>query len=136
MAIYAASALVIGVAVGSCNLPRFSRLEARGAEARGVVTATTCGNHATFAYEFTVGARTYTGRGGGGYGNPPCAGLKVGDPVVVRYLIADPADSVPGDIDARLRNEWQSVALGALLLPLVGVLAVWRRWTRPARARS
>jgi hypothetical protein len=128
--VYFGGVLIVGVLVGSCNLPRYSRLEARGADARGVVTATTCANHQLFAYEFPVGARTYTGRGGGGYGNRECGDLRPGDAVRVRYLVSDPADNVPGQIDARLSNEWKSVALGALFLPLVGVLIVRRRLAR------
>jgi hypothetical protein len=127
---------VIGVSVGSINLPRYSRLEAHGADARGVVTETTCGNHTTFAYRFQVEGRTYTGRGGAGYGNPGCAGLKVGDPVRIRYLGAAPTESLPGDIDDRLRNEWISVALAGFGMPLVLVLVVRRWFARGRGSRS
>ena len=136
VAIYVVSALAIGVLVGSFNLPRYSRLEAHGANVRGTVTATDCGNHQTFAYEFSVGDRVYTGRGGAGYGNPDCAALKPGGPVGVRYLTANPAENLPGDIDARLGKEWISVALAALGLPLVLALVIRRWFARPRGAQS
>ncbi len=136
LGLYAAGAVAVGVLIGSLNLPRYSRFEAHGADAKGVVTATTCGDHQSFAYAFRVGERTYTGRGGAGYGNPSCPSLKPGDLVVVRYLTTDPAQSLPGDIDARLSNEWQSVALGAFFLPLALVFIVRRGLTRRARAAA
>jgi hypothetical protein len=136
VALYLACVLALGVAVGSFNLPRYSRLEAHGAETTAVVTATTCESHQTFAYAFTVGGRAYGGRGGDGYGNPSCARLKPGDPVRVRYLVADPGESLPGDIDARLRNEWQAVLAGAFFLPLAGMFIVRRRRRRRREARA
>jgi hypothetical protein len=132
LAVYVGGALAVGVLIGSLNLPRYSRLEAHGADATAVVTATTCQDHQTFAYAFRVAETTYTGRGGAGYGNPACPALRPGDRVRVRYLVADPGQSLPGDIDARLGREWQRVALGAFFLPLAAVLIVRRRRRRGA----
>ncbi|HEV8583608.1 MAG TPA: DUF3592 domain-containing protein, partial [Methylomirabilota bacterium] len=133
---YLASGLVVGTLIGACNLPSYSRFEAHGANVQGVVTGTTCGNHATFAYAFRVGDKTYTGSGAAGYGNPSCASLKTGDIVVVRYLVADPAQSLPGDINARLSNEWHSVVTGALVLPAAALFILRRRWKRRAESRA
>jgi len=129
IAVYAAAALAIGVGVGALNLPRLSRLEAHGASAQARVTSTDCGNHGRVAYDLRVGEQTYAGSGNAGFRTPACDRLKPGDPIVVRYLVADPAQSLPGNIDDRLWNEWVSVLLAALGLPLVGVV-IARRWLR------
>jgi len=124
------------VFVGSLNLPRYSRLEAHGASARARVTSTDCGNHGTVAYEFRVDDRRYAGRGAAGYGIPACGHLKPGDTVLVRYLVADPRTSLPGDIDDRLRNEWLSVVVAAFGLPLIVLFFARRRLRRRGGAPS
>lgn len=116
--------------VGSLNLPHYSRLEAHGASAKAQVTSTDCDNHGTVAYRFRVNERIYDGRGNAGYGTPACGQLKPGDTVPVRYLLADPGQSLPGDIDDRLRNEWLSVALAAFGMPLIIVFFARRRLRR------
>lgn len=122
--------------VGSLNLPHYSRLEAHGASARARVTSTDCGNHGTVAYEFRVDDRTYAGRGNAGNGIPACGHLKPGDTVLVRYLVADPRTSLPGDIDDRLRNEWLSVVVAAFGLPLIVLFFARRRLRRRGGAPS
>jgi len=124
------------VLVGSLNLPHYSRLEAQGASARARVTSTDCGNHGTVAYEFRVDDRTYAGRGNAGNGIPACGHLKPGDTVLVRYLVADPRTSLPGDIDDRLRNEWLSVVVAAFGLPLIVLFFARSRLRRRGGAPS
>ena len=136
LALYVASALVIGVFVGSLNLPHYARLEAHGVSAGAQVTSTDCDNHGTVAYQFRVDDRIYDGRGNAGYGLPACGHLKPGDTVLVRYLVADPTQSLPGDIDHRLRNEWLSVVMAAFGMPLVIVFFARRRLQRWAGAPS
>ena len=127
---YAAGVLLVGIGMGSFNLPYYSRLEAHGANVKARVTATECGNHGTVVYEFRAAEGTYTGRSNAGFATPPCQRLKAGDPVTVRYLLADPTRSVLGSIDDRLWNEWVSVVLAALVLPLVVVGIVRHRARR------
>src|SRR5260370_33554655 len=103
--LYLASALAIGVFAGSLNLPHYSRLEARGASANARVTSTDCGNHGTVAYRFRVDDRTYDGQGTAGFGIPACGQLKPGDPGLVRYLWAAPAQSLPRAIQERLEHD-------------------------------
>jgi Protein of unknown function (DUF3592) len=134
--LYAASALAIGFFVGSLNLPHYSRLEARGADAKARVTATDCNDHGAVAYAFQVADRTYIGRGNPGASAPRCDQLQPGDTISVRYLVADPSQSLPGDIDDRLRNEWLSVVVAAFGMPLIIVFVARRQLRRRGGARS
>jgi hypothetical protein len=115
--------LVVGIGLGSINLPHYSRLEAHGASVKARVTSTDCADHDSIRYEFRVGEQTHTGRSNV---TPGCDRLKTGDTLAVRYLVADPSQSLAGSIDDRLWNEWVSVLLAALLGPLVVVAIVWR----------
>ena len=128
--LYLASTLAIGIFAGSLNLPHYSRLEARGASANARVTSTDCGNHETVAYRFRVDDRTYDGQGNAGFGIPACGHLKPGDTVLVRYLVADPTQSLPGDINDRLQNEWLSVVVAAFGMPLIILFFARRRFRR------
>jgi hypothetical protein len=136
LASYVISALVIGLALGGFNLPQYWRLSQEGRSVRAKVTDTDCANHEMFSYTFPVGVVTYTGRGGAGFGTPPCSDLRPGDAVGVYYLPSRPETNLPGDIHQRLENEVTIVVLAALVLPafLVGI-EVWR-WKRETRASA
>jgi len=134
--LYLGSALAIGVFAGSLNLPHYSRLEARGASANARVTSTDCGNHGTVAYRFRVDERTYDGQGNAGFGIPACGYLKPGDAVLVRYLVADPTQSLPGDINDRLQKEWLSVVVATFGMPLIILFFARRRFRRWSGAPS
>ena len=134
--LYLASALAIGVFAGSLHLPHYSRLEARGASANARVTSTDCGNRGTVAYRFRVDERTYDGQGNAGFGIPACGHLKPGDAVLVRYLVADPTQSLPGDINDRLQHEWLSVVVATFGMPLIILFFARRRFRRWSGAPS
>ena len=134
--LYLATTLAIGVFAGSPNLPHYSRLEARGASANARVTSTDCGNHGMVAYRFRVDDRAYDGQGNAGFGIPACGHLKPGDTVLVRYLVADPTHSLPGDINDRLQHEWLSVVAAAFGMPLIILFFARRRFRRWSGAPS
>ena len=134
--LYLATTLAIGVFAGSLNLPHYSRLEARGASANARVTSTDCGNHGMVAYRFRVDDRAYDGQGNASFGIPACGHLKPGDTVLVRYLVADPTHSLPGDINDRLQHEWLSVVAAAFGMPLIILFFARRRFRRWSGAPS
>ena len=134
--LYLATTLAIGVFAGSLNLPHYSRLEARGASANARVTSTDCGNHGMVAYRFRVDDRAYDGQGNAGFGIPACGHLKPGDTVLVRYLVADPTHSLPGNINDRLQHEWLSVVAAAFGMPLIILFVARRRFRRWSGAPS
>jgi Protein of unknown function (DUF3592) len=129
---YVILAVVVCLAVGSFNVPRYRRLAQEGRPTRATVTGTECANHTVFSYRFAVGGVTYTGQGMAGFGTKECAQLRAGDRVLVYYVPANPEDNLPGDIHERLANEYISVVLAALFIPAILVGAVAWRWARAA----
>src|SRR5207237_5965682 len=86
--------------------------------------------HGMVAYRFRVDDRGYDGQGNAGFGIPACGQLKPGDTVLVRYLMADPTQSVTGDINDRLQHEWLSVVVAAFGMPLIILVFARRRFRR------
>jgi hypothetical protein len=122
---YAISAIAIALLAGRTHWLSYYRLVNAGIAAQAVVKETSCSDHATFSYRFTVNGQTIDGSGDAGYGNPPCMALKPGDQVQVAYLAAAPQTNLPGDPRERLSNETFGVALAAVFLPLVFLLILF-----------
>ncbi len=133
---YALLATTIAVQMGRANWLTYRRL-AGGTATTATVTQTACSDHGTFAYRFAVGGQSFVGSGDGGYGNPPCAAIKPGDRVSIRYLSDEPRINGPGDPRGRLFDATLAIATAALFVPLVIIflLFVLSRWiTRRSRA--
>lgn len=81
-----------------------------------------CYSHATFVYRFEVGGREYGGRGHAGMN---CPRLKVGEPVTVWYLRADPSINGDQEPETELRATEKSFAIMAITLP-IGVFLIRR----------
>ena len=116
---YALAATAIAVLAGRPHWLPYYRLVNAGIGTQALVTQTSCADHSTFSYRFTVGGQTIDGRGDAGYGNPPCGALRPGDQVEVVYLPSEPRTNLPGDPRERLSNETFGIVLAAVFLPLV-----------------
>jgi hypothetical protein len=128
--VYLGVSLVSVVLFGS-NWLSYRRFAMEGRATVATVVETTCGNHATFAYEFTANDQTYRSRGGDGYGNQNCPDLKSGDTVNVWYLPMDPSQSVAGDPRGRQHNEAMTIVVGAIWFGVFLVVFIWRELRRP-----
>ena len=116
---YAIAAIAIAVLMGRSHWLPYYRLVTAGIDTQAQVTQTSCSDHSTFSYRFTVGGQTIDGSGDAGYGNPPCIALKPGDQVQVVYLSAAPRTNLPGNPQERLSNETFGIVLAAVFVPLV-----------------
>jgi hypothetical protein len=121
----------VSVVLFGSNWLSYRRFAIEGVATAARVLETTCGNHATFVYEFTADGRSYRSKGGDGYGNPRCEDLRPGDAVRIWYLPADPGQSVAGDPERRQRNEAMTVVVGAMWFGLFLALYIWRELRRP-----
>jgi hypothetical protein len=119
------SASLIAVLASRGNLVGFYRLTHWGVSARGVVTALEPGNHQSVHYSYEVDGSSYSGIGGGGFGNPAFGFLSVGQAVFVYYLPNEPSVSCMGYPDKLLTNEEIPIILAALIFPPFALLA-WR----------
>ena len=129
-------AVGLGVFLSSINWWSYRELARNEKSSKAIVIETTCQDHQTFTYTFSVEGRTYKGSGTDGYGNPECKELRTGDQVTIHYLTSDPGISTPGDISERLRNETTSIALASFLVPTIGVSSVYWRLRRKNRRRT
>src|SRR5215470_10660621 len=84
---------LISVVLFGSNWLSYRRFAIEGRATVATVVETTCGNHATFVYEFKANDRIYRARGGDGYGNHDCSDLRSGNTVTVWYLPVDPSQS-------------------------------------------
>jgi len=119
---WTALAVAFGLLAGSVNVPEFRLLAREGIETRGVVRALEPTNHQQVRYSYQANGITYTGIGGGGYGNPPFEQLSPGDSVIVYYAARNPTTSVLGEPQERLNNEISGITVLVLLFPTVIVL--------------
>jgi len=122
---YTLAAAVIAVLAGRAHWLSYYRLANAGVGTQALVTQTSCADHSTFSYRFTVGGQSIDGSGAADYGNPPCGALKPGDQVQVAYLASAPQTNLPGDPQERLANESIGIALAALFLPLVFLIILF-----------
>ncbi len=126
---------LISIVLLGSNWLSYRRFAMEGRATVATVVETTCGNHATFVYEFKANDRIYRARGGDGYGNHNCSALKSGDRVNIWYLPADPSQSVAGDPRERQNNEAMTIVVGVIWFGLFLGIFIWRE-LRPARYRA
>ena len=111
------------------------RLAFGGALTSGTVLEANClggKNHhdVRLSYRFLADGASYTGSGLSGTGNPGCGGIAAGDPVVLRYLPAEPQVNAP-------RAEPMRQLLLAMLGWLCMVLAAtWMKSDQGKRVRE
>lgn len=95
------------------------RLARLGVPVQGALTAAACGSDTPLAYRFDANGVNYQGRGKDGFGNPPCAKLHLGDPILVYHLSDDPSINLPGNPGERFVTEASGILMAALFVPLV-----------------
>jgi hypothetical protein len=135
IAYYVSFAALIALKFGLGNGISCYRIMTAGVATRAAVTGTTCSEHKTFSYRFTVGDKSYEGSGEEGFGIPSCAALKPGDLIPVSYLKDEPRTNVPGDPQSRFLDRITLVAMSALFIPIILLFTVF--WiARLARKRS
>ncbi len=122
----AAVALALAVALWRLDWPLYRRLHEQGTPADGWVEAKDLHGGRTVEYAYTVGARTFTGTGTAGYGNPEFQDLSPGDRVLVFYLARDPSVSALGDPELRLRQQNRIIFI-SLLVAAAALAAVLGR---------
>lgn len=111
-------------------------LAERAVETEGRVTAKEPENHRRIRYSYQVGARTYTGLGGAGRGNPKFEQLNVGDRVRVFYDSDKPEESIPGDARGQASSITVGVVLLALVPPLFAMAGLYQRGLLPISGRG
>lgn len=125
IAYYVSFAALIALKFGLGDCIAYYRIMTGGVAAQAAITGTTCSDHKTFAYRFTVGDKTYEGSGEEGFGIPSCAALKPGDQVPVSYLKDEPRTNVPGDPQSRFIDRITLVAMSALFIPVILLFIVF-----------
>jgi hypothetical protein len=104
----------------------YSDLAKSGVRAQGKIMELRCSQHSTFTYKFQLeDHRIIEGLGNGGYGNPNCNTLKIGDAIEVYYLEKNPSVHIDGNPGQRREDEKSSMVLAGILMPLF-LLAVFR----------
>ena len=106
----------------------YYRLVNDGATANGIVVRTDHDNHCRTEYTFMVEGHEY-----GGFG-PDCS-FRVGDTVVVTYLLGHPEHSCLGLARNQLNNEISTFLVGAVLLPPFAMYA-WRRRSKALEGQA
>ena len=88
----------------------YVRLMQQGANSQATIVRTVPGSDCLAEYSFSVAGRSYSGAGS------QC-NVKVGQKVVVTYLVEDPSRSCLGYAGERLANEVVSFFFGGLTFP-------------------
>lgn len=118
--------VLVAVLFGQFNWFRFRTLARGGIRVEGEVTKLEPQNHLSVSYSYQVGGTAFLGVGKSGYGNPDFHSLKVGDKVHVYYDPRNPAKSILGEPEYRLKNESVSVLLAATVCSLVVLIVAYR----------
>lgn len=130
-----ALAVVVGLALSSRNLRKYTELTQRGRRTEAAVVEIHKELHSTVVYRYTVDGRLYQERARPSAPNPPIDKLKIGDVVTAFYDPQQPAVSVLEAPALLLANEQVSVVAAALLMPGILVLS-WRAGFVPGRYQS
>ena len=113
-------------------------LAERAVETEGRVIAKESENHRFIRYSYQVGARTYSGLGSAGRGNPTFEQLNVGDRLKVFYDSEKPEESLLGDAQEQVTERTVGVLFVAVLGPLIAMVRMYRKgWlpiSRPGRS--
>ena len=100
-------AILIGTAFKERGWDSYLRLIQAGSNCEAVITKTQPQNSCLAEYTFSVDGRSYSGSG------PDCT-VRVGQKVIITYLVADPSSSCLGHAGERLANEVVSYLFGGL----------------------
>jgi hypothetical protein len=103
-------AILAGKTVNDRGWGDYLRLMQKGSNCEAVITRTEPSGHCLAAYTFSVGGHDYFGAG------PDCS-ARVGQKVIVTYLVADPSHSCLGYAGERLADEVVSFLFGGLSFP-------------------
>ena len=112
-------------------VPAYLELANNNVKTKGTVVRTTCGDHMSFQYKFSVGAREFKSHATDTI-SKICTELTAGEAVTVFYLPSDPTISTTVKPSNQLANEAASEALAAIIFPAFGMWAYWRRKKRDA----
>ena len=112
-------------------VPTYFELAKNNVETKGTVVRTTCGDHMSFQYKFSVGAREFKSRAAETV-SKICTELTPGEAVTVFYLPSDPTISTTANPRNQLANEAASEGLATFIFPALGMWAYWRRKKRNA----
>jgi len=130
-------ASLIGVGLGSLNVPRLYPLMRRGVETSATITAFEPNNHRTVHYSFNVSGKVYSGSQEGGVDGEATGVSTISSKHPVFYLPDDPNISCIGDPAPMLKNEVIPICLAMLIFPPTillisrGRYAAFRRWLKP-----
>jgi hypothetical protein len=120
-------ALAITIPLSRINLVQFYRLRRMGVATSGVVTDLQPGNHQAVYYSYEASAKTFSGIGRAGFGNPESCCLKVGQTVIVYYLPSAPWESRAGLPNELIENEVPPIILAGITFPLFAMaIYSWR----------
>ncbi|MGN6151595.1 MAG: hypothetical protein ACTHOH_06230 [Lysobacteraceae bacterium] len=136
LALWLLAAVAIFALIGSFNLPPLFAIVRAPVAMQAVVADTLPTQHQAVRHVYRVDGREYRGSGTVGVGNPDFASLHPGDAVLVFRAASRPELSVLGDPHSRVRNEFLSALLPAVMFPTFawGVLLFRRRRTWKAFA--
>ena len=106
------------------HMSRYELLEAAGVRTEGTIVSTTCGEHASFKYQYFAKGQLFLRMGKHSEGGLSCASLTAGLMVPVTYLAQSPQMSVAGDPAAALSESRLFTTVASLIFPAV---ALWVR---------
>jgi hypothetical protein len=122
---FALAGVVIGV-IATDSL-KYYRLKTEGIKVHGQVIGKEPQNHQSIRYSYVVGEQTYSNLGSAGRGNPSFAALNMGDSVIVYYDPDNPSNSCLGYPSRHLQDSIGGIIFLVVLLPLFGIVGLYRK---------
>jgi hypothetical protein len=123
--IYVVSVLALWFALRwATHMSRYELLEAAGVRTTGTIVSTTCGEHASFKYEYVANGQLFMRMGKHSEGGLSCAALTAGLRVPVAYLAESPQMSVAGDPAAALSEIRLFTTVASFIFPAI---VLWLR---------
>jgi len=129
-------ASLLGLGLGSFNIPSLYRLMRRGIETTGTITDFEPNNHRTVHYSIDVNGKSYSGSQQGGAEGEETSVSSISTRRAVFYLPDDPNVSCIGNPAPMLKNEIIPIVLAMLFIPTFFLLSArtrypaFRRWLR------